>query len=66
MNKVIDKGFRSCRFVSTIVKHPVSGVSVRAARIVQATGAHELMKEWVLRKRKKSVAQEHHQNNLHQ
>jgi len=26
MNKVIDKGFRSCRFVSTIVKHPVYGV----------------------------------------
>jgi len=25
MNKVIDKGFRSCRFVSTIVKHPVCG-----------------------------------------
>jgi len=23
MNKVIDKGFRSWRFVSTIVKHPV-------------------------------------------
>jgi len=23
MNKAIDKGFRSCRFVSTIVKHPV-------------------------------------------
>jgi len=23
MNKVIDKGFRSCRFVSTIVKYPV-------------------------------------------
>jgi len=23
LNKVIDKGFRSCRFVSTIVKHPV-------------------------------------------
>jgi len=23
MNKVIDKGFRSCRFVSTIVKDPV-------------------------------------------
>jgi len=23
MNKVIDKGFRSGRFVSTIVKHPV-------------------------------------------
>ena len=23
MNKVIEKGFRSCRFVSTIVKHPV-------------------------------------------
>jgi len=23
MNKVIDKGFRSCRFVSTIVKRPV-------------------------------------------
>jgi len=23
MNKVIDIGFRSCRFVSTIVKHPV-------------------------------------------
>jgi len=23
MNKVIDKGFRSCRYVSTIVKHPV-------------------------------------------
>jgi len=27
MNKVIDKGFRSCRFVSTIVKHPVPLVS---------------------------------------
>jgi len=25
MNKVIDKGFRSCHFVSTIVKHPVYG-----------------------------------------
>jgi len=25
MNKIIDKGFRSCRFVSTIVKHPVLG-----------------------------------------
>jgi len=24
MNKVIDKGFRSCCFVSTIVKHPVN------------------------------------------
>jgi len=24
MNKVIDKGFRSCRFVSTIVKHPAN------------------------------------------
>jgi len=23
MNKVIDKGFRRCRFISTIVKHPV-------------------------------------------
>jgi len=23
MNKVIDKGFRSCRFVPKIVKHPV-------------------------------------------
>jgi len=23
MNRVIDKGFRSCRFVSTIVKHPI-------------------------------------------
>jgi len=23
MNNIIDKGFRSCRFVSTIVKHPV-------------------------------------------
>jgi len=23
MNKVIDKGFRSCRFVSTFVKHPI-------------------------------------------
>jgi len=23
MNKVINKGFRSCRFVSTILKHPV-------------------------------------------
>jgi len=23
MNKVIDKGFRNCRFVSTIVKNPV-------------------------------------------
>ena len=28
MNKVIDKGFRSCRFVSTIVKHPVYRCSV--------------------------------------
>jgi len=27
MNKVIDKGFRSCRFVSTIVKHPVHGAT---------------------------------------
>jgi len=35
-------------------------------QIIQATGAHELMKEQVLRKRKKSVAQEHHQNNLRQ
>jgi len=26
MNKVIGKGFRSCRFVSTIVKHPVYGL----------------------------------------
>jgi len=25
MNKVIDKGFKSCRFVSTIVKHAVHG-----------------------------------------
>jgi len=25
MNKIIDKGFRSCRFASTIVKHPVQG-----------------------------------------
>jgi len=29
MNKVIDKGFRSCRFVSTIVKHPVFNVTDR-------------------------------------
>ena len=28
MNKVIDKGFRSCRFVSTIVKHPVCSCAV--------------------------------------
>jgi len=27
MNKVIDKGFRSCRFVSTIVKRPVYAVT---------------------------------------
>jgi len=27
MNKVIDKGFRSCRFVSTIVKHPVCSLN---------------------------------------
>jgi len=33
MNKVIDKGFRSCRFVSTIVKHPVH------ARIAQPNPA---------------------------
>jgi len=26
MNQVIDKGFRSCRFVSTIVKHPVNAL----------------------------------------
>jgi len=30
MNKVIDKGFRRCRFVSTIVKHPVYIVVLRA------------------------------------
>jgi len=29
MNKVIDKGFRSCRFVSTIVKHPVLPAMIR-------------------------------------
>jgi len=28
MNKVIDKGYRSSRFVSTIVKHPVYNVNV--------------------------------------
>jgi len=27
MNKVINKGFRSCRFVSTVVKHPVARFS---------------------------------------
>jgi len=27
MIKVIDKGFRSCRFVSTIVKHPVQSMN---------------------------------------
>jgi len=31
MNKVIDKGFRSCRIVSTIVKYPVyNGVILHA------------------------------------
>jgi len=29
MNKLIDKGFRSCRFVSTIVKHPVYVICVK-------------------------------------
>jgi len=29
MNKVIDKGFRSCLFVSTIVKHPVHGCKIQ-------------------------------------
>jgi len=28
MNKVIDTGFRTCRFVSTIVKHPVRIVMI--------------------------------------
>jgi len=32
MNKVIDKGFRSCRFVSTIVKYPVHVTALRAAQ----------------------------------
>jgi len=33
MNKVIDKGFRSCRFVSTIVKHPVDVLILRRQTI---------------------------------
>jgi len=37
MNKVIDKGFRSCRFVSTIVKHPVCCGTVRCSSYVFAT-----------------------------
>jgi len=37
MNKVIDKGFRSCRFVSTIVKHPISlSNTIRIGSIVAA------------------------------
>jgi len=39
MNKVIDKGFRSCRFVSTIVKHPVCCGAVRCSSYVSATYA---------------------------
>jgi len=39
MNKVIDKGFRSCRFVSTIVKHPV------ISRIMNVDNLTEEMKE---------------------
>jgi len=31
MNKVIDKGFRICRFISTIVKHPVLYLAFRVA-----------------------------------
>jgi len=37
MNKVIDKGFRSCRFVSTIVKHPVVLTDTGYFCITQAT-----------------------------
>jgi len=40
MNKVIDKGFRSCRFVSTIVKHPVDAFA--ALRQVHAM-KHEIL-----------------------
>jgi len=40
MNKVIDKGFRSCRFVSTIVKHPVYTVSVQFG-LYLSTSAHQ-------------------------
>jgi len=32
MNKVIDKGFRSCRFVSTIVKHPVKACEIKNSK----------------------------------
>jgi len=35
MNKVIDKGFRSCRFVSTIVKHPVYDFETSYVRCVR-------------------------------
>jgi len=34
MNKVIDKGFRSCRFVSTIVKHPVQACNHKGLLII--------------------------------
>jgi len=37
MNEVIDKGFRSCRFVSIIVKHPVFGLSVLAKQTALLT-----------------------------
>jgi len=33
MNKVIDKGVRSCCFVSTIVKHPVLGKNLLVSRV---------------------------------
>jgi len=43
MNKVIDKGFRSCRFVSTIVKHPVylHSVAVTVAPVEQNRSEEE-------------------------
>jgi len=34
MNKVIDKGFRSCHFVSTIVKHPVCSIEKQCMCLV--------------------------------
>jgi len=45
MNKVIDKGFRSCRFVSTIVKHPVYLFAGKFSYIVLNKAVYEKVVE---------------------
>jgi len=47
MNKVIDKGFRSCRFVSTIVKHPVYKLRWTNSPL-HAIYMHEVLSVWCM------------------